>query len=69
MRQTYAVDDKRIYSTGFSNGGVFSYLLWAERSQTIAAIGEVAGRLWDTEHLTEPRPILAIAGRLDKVDL
>ncbi|HBB94621.1 MAG TPA: esterase [Blastocatellia bacterium] len=69
MRQTYPVDDKRIYSTGFSNGAVFSYLLWAERSKTIAAIGEVAGRLWDTEHLTEPRPILAIAGRLDKVDL
>jgi polyhydroxybutyrate depolymerase len=69
MEHTYAVDDKRIYTTGFSSGGVFSYLLWAERSKTIAAIGEVAGRLWDSEHLTEPRPILAIAGRLDKVDL
>jgi polyhydroxybutyrate depolymerase len=68
MRQKFSVDDKRIYTTGFSNGGVFSYLLWAERSKTIAAIGEVAGRLWDTEHITEPRAILAIAGRLDKVD-
>jgi polyhydroxybutyrate depolymerase len=68
MRQTYAVDEKRIYSTGFSNGAIFSYLLWAERSKRIAAIAEVAGRLWDTVHLTEPRPILAIAGTHDTVN-
>lgn len=68
MKQTYAVDEKQIYSTGFSSGAVFSYLLWAERGKTIAAIGEVAGRLWDSEHLTEPRPILAIAGQKDTTD-
>ena len=68
MKQTYTVDDKRIYTTGFSMGGGFSYLLWAERSKTIAAIGEVAGRLFDTEHLTEPRAILAIAGQQDTTD-
>jgi polyhydroxybutyrate depolymerase len=68
LHQKYSVDDSRIYSTGFSNGGIFSYLLWAERSNVIAAIGEVAGRLWDTEHLTEPRAILVIAGSIDTVD-
>jgi polyhydroxybutyrate depolymerase len=68
MKQTYAVDEKRIYATGFSSGGVFSYLLWAERGKTIAAIGEVAGRLWDSEQLTEPRAALAIAGREDHTD-
>lgn len=68
MHQKFTVDDKRVYSTGFSNGGVFSYLLWADRSKTIAAIGEVAGRLWDSEHLTEPRALLAIAGQLDTTD-
>jgi len=68
MKQTYAVDEKRIYTTGFSSGGIFSYLLWAERSKTIAAIGEVAGRLWDTERLTQPRPILVIAGQQDHTD-
>jgi polyhydroxybutyrate depolymerase len=68
MHQKFTVNDKRIYATGFSNGGVFSYLLWAERGQTIAAIGEVAGRLWDSEHLTEPRAALAIAGQADTVD-
>jgi len=68
MRQKYLIDDDRVYATGFSNGGVFSYLLWAERSKVIAATGEVAGRLWDSEHLTQPRSILAIAGLVDTTD-
>ena len=68
LRQQFSVDDERIYSTGFSNGGVFSYLLWAERPKTIAAIGECAGRLWDSEHLTAPRAVLAIAGQADTTD-
>ena len=51
------VDRRRIYATGFSNGAVFSLLLWAERAQTIAAIGEVAGRLDPAETLTSPRRV------------
>lgn len=68
LHQKYSIDNERIYSTGFSNGAIFSYLLWAERSNVIAAIGEVAGRLWDTEHLTQPRAVLAIAGKADTTD-
>jgi polyhydroxybutyrate depolymerase len=68
MKQTYHVDERRIYATGFSSGGVFSYLLWAERGHTIAAIGEVAGQLWPSEHLTEPRAALLIAGSQDTTD-
>ncbi|MBM43074.1 MAG: esterase, partial [Acidobacteria bacterium] len=30
LRETYQIDDARIYATGFSNGGMFTYLLWAE---------------------------------------
>jgi polyhydroxybutyrate depolymerase len=67
MKQTYAVNTRRIYVTGFSNGAVFSLLLWAERAKTLAAIGEVAGRLDPSEALTSPRPFLAIAGRSDAV--
>ena len=29
MKSEYKVDVKRIYSTGHSNGGGFTYLLWA----------------------------------------
>jgi polyhydroxybutyrate depolymerase len=69
MHQKFTVDDERVYSTGFSSGAVFSYLLWAERPQIIAAIGETAGRLWDSEHLTQPRALLAIGGSLDTTDI
>jgi polyhydroxybutyrate depolymerase len=68
LKQRYNVNPKRIYTTGFSNGGFFSYLLWAERAKTIAAVGEVAGRLDDAETLTTPRALLAIAGKLDTTD-
>ena len=67
MTRSYAVDKHRIYVTGFSNGAVFSLLLWAERAKTIAAIGEVAGRLEPSETLTFPRALLAVAGRSDTV--
>jgi polyhydroxybutyrate depolymerase len=68
LSQKYAVDPRRIYTTGFSNGGVFSYLLWAERAKTIAAVGEVAGRLDPAETLTTPRALLAVAGTHDTTD-
>jgi len=68
MKETYRVDEWRIYSTGFSSGGVFSYLLWAERGESIAAIGEVAGQLWPSEQLTKPRAALLIAGSQDMTD-
>jgi polyhydroxybutyrate depolymerase len=67
MKQSSAVDKRRIYATGFSNGAVFSLLLWAERAKTIAAIGEVAGRLDPSETLTSARALLAVAGRGDTV--
>lgn len=65
MRQKYLVDDTRIYAAGFSNGAAFSFLLWAERGQTLAAIGECAGRLAESEQLTLPRALVAIAGQAD----
>ena len=37
LRETYSIDDDRIYGTGFSNGGMFTYLLWAERPGVFAA--------------------------------
>jgi len=37
LRQDYRVDNKRIFVTGHSNGGGFSYLLWAERPGVFAA--------------------------------
>lgn len=39
------VDPKRIYSTGFSNGAIFSYRLACEMSETFAAVAPVSGWL------------------------
>jgi polyhydroxybutyrate depolymerase len=42
MKKDYPIDDKRIYATGHSNGGGFTYLLWAKRGDTFAAFAPVA---------------------------
>ena len=67
VEQKFSVDDQRIYSTGFSNGALFSYLLWAERSKVLAAFGICAGMIWPSEHLTEPRAVAVVGGTADPV--
>jgi len=64
LRQKYSVDDTRIYTTGFSNGTGFSYLLWVERGEVFAAIGAVAGVIADSEQQkpTKARALIAIFG-------
>ncbi len=67
LRETYSVDDDRIYATGYSNGGMFAYLLWAERSEVFAAYAPVAARLRPSVRPTEARPVLHVAGERDRV--
>lgn len=56
LKKDYKVDAKRIYSTGHSNGGGFTYLLWAARGEQFAAFAPSAavGRF-----LIESDPALA----------
>ena len=42
MKKDYKVDAKRIYSTGHSNGGGFTYLLWEARGKEFAAFAPSA---------------------------
>ena len=35
LKKDYKVDEKRIYATGHSNGGGFTYLLWAARGDVV----------------------------------
>src|SRR5437016_9033204 len=65
MRKKFAIDDKRVYVSGFSNGAIFSLLLWAERGKELAGIGVCAGVLRDTIHPTVPRRVIHIAGEAD----
>src|SRR6266581_7754098 len=64
LREKFKVDDARIYSTGFSNGANFTYLLWAERPNVFAAYAPVAAVLRSSPKT--PRPILHIAGVRDR---
>lgn len=65
LRAKYKVDDARIYATGFSNGAVFTWLLWAERPHVFAAFAAVAARRGDSVLPTVPKPFLQVGGRND----
>jgi polyhydroxybutyrate depolymerase len=65
LKKDYKVDESRIYSTGHSNGGGFTYLLWAERGDVFAAVApsSAASSRWGTEFT--PKPVLHVAGEND----
>ena len=42
LSSTYSIDMNRIYATGFSNGGFFTYALGCYRSELFAAIAPIA---------------------------
>jgi polyhydroxybutyrate depolymerase len=65
LREKYKVDDARIYATGFSNGAVFTFLLWADRPDVFAAFAAVAGRLGTSVLPAVPKPFLQVGGKND----
>jgi len=45
LKRDYRVDGKRIYATGHSNGGGFTYLLWAARGDVLERLPRlISGR-------------------------
>jgi len=65
LKKDYKVDAKRIFSTGHSNGGAFTYLLWAERGDVLAAVAPSAGMTTESLPKVKPKPIMHIAGEKD----
>jgi polyhydroxybutyrate depolymerase len=62
------VDDKRIYCTGHSNGGGFTYLLWAVRGESFAAVAPSSAARARSEKgaaLLKPKPAMHLAGKAD----
>ena len=65
LKKKHAVDERRIYSMGHSNGAAFSYLLWQARPDALAAIGSVAGSLRGDGKPTTPLPVIHVAVKKD----
>ena len=66
MKKDYPVDAGRIYCTGHSNGGGFTYLLWLTRPQVFAAVAACSGASRFVTQLP-PKPAMILAGRADEL--
>ena len=66
LRKDYKVDENRIYATGHSNGGGFTYLLWAERGDAFAAVAPSAAGARPSAN-RKPLPVLHVAGENDEI--
>lgn len=64
LKKDYKVDDRRLYATGHSNGGGFTYLLWHARPEKFAAFAPSAAAARYIPQL-KPKPALHVAGEND----
>ena len=61
------VDTNRVYSTGHSNGGGFTYCLWAARGDLFAAMAPSGAFSIEGLPLMKPKPALHLMGKTDPV--
>jgi polyhydroxybutyrate depolymerase len=64
LKKDYQVDTNRIYATGHSNGGAFTYLLWLKRGDIFAAVASSAAVAGYVNQLN-PKPVMHFAGEND----
>lgn len=68
IEDAYCVDDRRVFSAGFSNGGMLSHRLACELSDRIAAIGPVSGTIAvGTCNVTRPVSVMHFHGTSDPI--
>lgn len=56
-----------VFVTGHSNGGGFTYLLWAARGDQLTALAPSAAAGFRHLRLLKPKPVLHIAGEKDQL--
>ena len=61
-KKEYPVDDKRVFCTGHSNGGGFTYLLWQQRGEAFAAVAPCAAAGKNVKDV-KAKPCLHVHGR------
>lgn len=67
LKRERKVDANRIYVTGHSNGGAFTYLLWAVRGDVFAAVAPSAAIAVRGLPALKPLPALHVAGEKDEL--
>lgn len=68
IKQDYRADEKRVYATGHSNGGAFTYLLWSTRSEVFAAVAPCAAATRPAIFKNlRPKPVFHMAGEKDPI--
>lgn len=67
LKKDYKIDEKRVYVTGHSNGGAFTYLLWAARPEVFAAVAPSASAGGRNFRDLKPKPALHVAGENDEL--
>jgi len=65
IKKEYRVDTDRIFATGHSNGGSFTYLLWATRGDIFKAFAPTGAAAFKTLHLMKPKPFFHLVGEKD----
>lgn len=62
----YAIDSRRVYATGISNGAMMTYRLGVELSDLVRAIGPVSGSMMvESGSPARPVPVIHFHGLLD----
>ncbi|MBI4854889.1 MAG: dienelactone hydrolase family protein [Acidobacteria bacterium] len=69
----YKIDTKRVFATGYSNGGHLAFRLAMEMPDKIAAVAAIAASLPtpsnnDCEELNQPIPVMIINGTKDPIN-
>jgi polyhydroxybutyrate depolymerase len=68
VEAAHCIDRRRVYATGFSNGGFVANLLGCRLADRLAAVAPVAGaRPLDACRPAAPMPILLLHGTADRV--
>lgn len=62
-----AADAHRVYVTGHSNGGQFTYLLWALRGDALAAVAPSSGLIVSDLDKLRPKPVLHLGSPQDRL--
>ena len=65
LKKEYKVDTNRIYCTGHSNGGGFTYLLWSARPDVFAAVAPSSAVPAPGSRDLTPKPVFHVAREAD----